>query len=447
MFARVCAIGLCCIVIATLSGCGGDTTAPRAPAATAIGLASGVIGDSDFEIQFDNAGDPNAPFEGPFILRGTNLYYDDAIGALVVDFTIRNGGTGTYPLPVTMTFTRLLPDGVTVLNPDNDEHGPGAMIEFHFTNRDLVWSPGEESQPRTVQFGVDENVAVAFTSRLDIGIPPEAGTISGIVYMDGNLNGEHDPAELGLPRMHLTLEHNGATPDIVVQRWEAITDLEGRFEFAGLRAGHYTLTEEVYAGVEPTTPTVMHILLSEQNGEVTDFTEADFGCIVPSDFYWFRRGDFVRVKGIFGDFPFGIFATETEHTRCTLPFRDCDPADPGCPCYSDEAMFRGPVTRLPVDDRPVIEVMGVPVWVAEFGSEHVDYTIDPEDLVVGDMIETELMFFLDGSAGAKTLHEWTGDHVEVHGTVEWSFTGHSEAPPEIRVLGVRVFHPEPAPLE
>jgi hypothetical protein len=430
-----------------LPGCSGDTTAPERLGETTTGVASGVIGDTNFEIKFANAGDPNAPFEGPFVLRGTNLHYDDAIGALVVDFTVLNDGDGTYPLPVTLTFTRLLPSGVTVLNPDNDEHGPGAMIQFHFTNRDLVWSPGEESQPRTTEFGVDENVAVAFTARLDIGTPPEGGTISGIVYADGNLNGEYDSWEKGLPRIHLLLEQDGPAPDAIVQRWEAITNLEGRFEFKGLRAGLYTLTEEVPAGVEPTTPTVMHILLDEQNGEVTDFTEADFGNIIPHDYFWFRLGDYVRVKGIFGDIPYHVFATETEHTRCLLPFRDCDPSDPDCPCYSHEAMFRGPVTKLPGDDRPVIEVMGVPVWVAQFGSEHVDYSIDPKNLEVGDMVETELSFFIDGSATAKTLHEWTGEHVEVHGTVQWSFLGHSEALPEIRVHGVRIFHPEPAPLE
>jgi hypothetical protein len=110
-------------------------------------------------------------------------------------------------------------------------------------------------------------------------------------------------------------------------------------------------------------------------------------------------------------------------------------------------MFRGPVTKLPGDDRPVIEVMGVPVWVAPFGSEHVDYSIDPKDLEVGDMVETKLGFAIDGSAMAETLHEWAGDHVEVHGGVAWSFTGHSEAPPEIRVYGVRIIRPEPAPFE
>ncbi len=446
MSAKLRLLCLCILVAIFLTGCGEDVAPPQTQTVPATGVASGTIGGSDFEIVFADAGDPNAPYSGPFTLRGTNVNYDETLGALLADLTIRNDTDQSYPLPVTLTFTRLLPGGVTVLNPDNDEHGAGAVIEFHFTNRDVIWGPGEESVPRTVQFSVEPDVAVAFTARLGIGEAPQGGTIAGVVYMDVNRNGERDSSEDGVPRQKLTLVHTGLSPATVIQVWETTTNVEGYFEFNDLRAGSYTLTKDTPTGVENTTPSVMYVLLTERGGAVTDFLEAEFGCIIPHEFYWFRRGDFVRVKGIFGDIPFHIFATETAHTRCWPPFRDCEPADPDCPCFKYEAMLRGPVTRLPSDDRPVIEVMGVPVWIAPAGAPNVDYSIDPETLEVGDQVETELDYGFDGSLIARTLHEWTGEKSEVHGTVESSFMGHSEAPPEITVLGVRIFYPEPAPL-
>ena len=432
---RIRAFSFCCLVFAMLPGCSGDTTTPENPVPAATGVASGVIGDSDFEIRFADAGSPNAPYEGPFVLRGTNLHYDADAGVLVVDLTVRNDSDDDLPLPVTLTFTRLLPDGVTVENPDNDEHGAGAMIVFHFTDRDVVWSPGEESQPRTVEFGVDEGVSIGFTVRLDVGTPPSGGAISGVVFFDGNRNGEQEASEPGLASMQLELVHDGPSPETVVQMWRALTDESGHFEFPGLRAGSYTLTKTVFRGTEPTTPTVLHILLTESDGVVGSFDEADFGCIVPPDFYWIRPGDYVRVKGTFYEIPYRIFGEGTELVRCRPPFVDCEPVDPDCPCSGGVQMLRGPVTNLPEDGYNAIEVMGLPMWVAVFGSDEVDYSIDPKSLEVGDLVETEIWFAIDGTAIARTLHEWTGDHVEVHGTVRTSFRGHSEALPQIMLFG------------
>ena len=45
----------------------------------------------------------------------------------------------------------------------------GAAIVFHFANDDGLWTPGEESLARTVEFGVTKGTAIAFIARLDLG--------------------------------------------------------------------------------------------------------------------------------------------------------------------------------------------------------------------------------------------------------------------------------------
>ena len=49
---------------------------------------------------------------------------------------------------------QLLPPEITVLDADNGENGVGASYRFTFANDDAMWTPGEESLPRTVRFVV-----------------------------------------------------------------------------------------------------------------------------------------------------------------------------------------------------------------------------------------------------------------------------------------------------
>ena len=114
------------------------------------GLVQGGInpGDASFEIVIPTAGTAQNPLTGPFILRGDDIHYDNGIGALMVDLTIQNTSPNSYPLPITLELITLLPPNTTILNPSNGIHGPGAMIQFEFVNRDLEWTPGETSLPR-----------------------------------------------------------------------------------------------------------------------------------------------------------------------------------------------------------------------------------------------------------------------------------------------------------
>jgi len=161
-------------VMSVAVGCSEDSTAPVDTQST-TGLLEGEIGSADFEISVNATGDSRRRFEGPFVLRGSNLHYVDSLQALSVDLTITNRGRVSQPEPIGLTFLKLYPDGVTVLNPDNGVSGNGAAIVFMFTNVDAFWTPGERSLPRTVQFAVDPGVSIGFIRASTSARPPGAG--------------------------------------------------------------------------------------------------------------------------------------------------------------------------------------------------------------------------------------------------------------------------------
>ena len=179
-----------------LAGCSENspTQAPAGGNESATGVFHVDLGDApaDFEIVSTKNGDPENPIHGPFAILGRNIRYDTEINALVMDLSVKNLGDDTFDEPVVLTFLSLLPEGVTVLNPDNEENGPGAAIEFQFENDDNMWTPGEESFGREVQFGVDQGVSIGFVARLDMGGGDDVlGSIGGMVWNDENGDGIH----------------------------------------------------------------------------------------------------------------------------------------------------------------------------------------------------------------------------------------------------------------
>ena len=287
------------LALALAAGCGDDGTQP--PPDTGDGLIHGQIGDADFEYAIEAAGSATDPLEGPFILRGSNLHYDDELGALVVDLTVTNAGGFPHHEPIGLTFIHLMPANVTVLNPDNGVHGDGAAIVFHFTNDDGVWTPGETSFPRTVQFGVAKGVSIGFVARLDIGEPIDGGTIAGRVWNDADKDGVMDEGEPGLPGVRVYLGEFSEDEDSTATRefWITETGRDGHYAFDRLRAGAYVVSDApATMWYTPTTPTEIHVLLTEVDGEVGDFLEAHFG-LVPQFDPPFGVGTRVIIEGRF----------------------------------------------------------------------------------------------------------------------------------------------------
>ncbi|HEX5132868.1 MAG TPA: SdrD B-like domain-containing protein [Candidatus Krumholzibacteria bacterium] len=411
---------------AMLTACGNDSVKPAdSPSATQV---QGEIGQTDFELTFPYGDDHSRLLEGPFVLRGTALHYDSLAQALTVDLTITNRGAVAHPEPVGLTFVRLFPAGVTVLNPDNDIHGDGAAIVFQFANDDGVWTPRETSLPRTVQFGVERGQAVGFIGQINIAAPTHpGGSISGRVWNDTNKDGVMDAGEPGLPGVPLTLRSIGGEPGREAQIWSTRTAPDGNYRFDGLRAGAYIVSKALATvAFFPTTPTEITVLLSATDDGVSSFTGANFGC-VPNDVPPpLPVGAYVEVTGTYLPEPDRIVAREIWIRFCSDPADSA--ASDGIRC--NQGRLRGPVTLIGITAWQ-FAVMGA--WVVE------DATVPPMISVgIGDRVD--VLVHRAGNALpliADDIQKWDGEHEQVHGRVEGSEVGPNGVL-RVRVLDVLV---------
>ena len=396
--------------LTTALGCSDDSTAP-APPSTSTGLLEGQIGDADFQITLGaTAGDRNhRRCEGPFVLRGFNLHYVDSLSALVVDLTVTNNSQFPYNEPVGLTFVKLLPEGVTVLNPDNGINGEGAAIVFAFANDDAKWTPGETSLPRTVEFGVEKGKAVAFVARLDIGPPIDGGTIAGLVWNDADKDGEIDSLEVGVPGQRIVLRSISDDEDTTVTdtRRATRTDRHGLYAFNRLPAGVYLVTKLPNDFTTPTTATEITVLLTESDGDVSDFTDANFGCVVerPNPF---PLGAFAEVNGTYLTDPDRVAAQGIDLERCgPHVLGGDDGSDDEVDC--SKGKLRGPVTAVD-DEGGAFAVMGTSV-----SFDQATFAIDVE---VGQRLDVRVHRADDGSLVVDDIKEWHSEKEQVHGRIQ-----------------------------
>ena len=261
-------IGFLILLLAAV-GCSEDPVTPPAGDAASVRVDLDPEG-ADFTIKLEAVSTPDSLVRGPFFLRGYDLHYDDQVGALVVDLTITNNSPATFLDPVSITFFRIIPEGTVILNSTSGS----PTFEFQFANDDLWWTPGEESLPLTVMFGVDPGVSVAFNAQIRVGGVQDEGRISGRVWHDMNRNGFMDPDEPGLPGVPIALDDGG--PQEILHM--AFTDRLGHYEFRNLEAGTY----EVRVHMPPlemfsTTPSATHVLLARSDGGVGSIADVDFG--------------------------------------------------------------------------------------------------------------------------------------------------------------------------
>jgi len=98
--------------------------------------------------------------------------------------------------------------------------------------------------------------------------------VSGYKWNDTNADGDWDQGELGIQSWKITLSDGQ-------QNWHTWTDPSGYYEFAGLEAGTYSLTEETRAGWTNTTPMVVNgiVATSGLNSQNHNFGNFQLGKI------------------------------------------------------------------------------------------------------------------------------------------------------------------------
>lgn len=147
---------------------------------------------------------------------------------------------------------RLRPGSYLILEVEPD----GYEQSFPNTNREIVF-------PRNLGHSVDV-AAGRITDDVNFGnqpIPP-TGTIHGVKWLDLNRNGVRERIEPGLAGVVIYLDINGnAQLDRNEPRVRSskdnpntVVDEAGRYEFAGLRAGRYTVREVVPEGFSQSFP-------------------------------------------------------------------------------------------------------------------------------------------------------------------------------------------------
>jgi hypothetical protein len=273
-----------------------------------------------------------------------------------------------------------------------------------------MWTPGEESLPRTVEFGVDKGEAIAFVARIDIGTPVVGGSISGRVWNDANKDGTLQNTESGFPNIAVYLDRftdNGAHNPLLRV---ATTDADGNYTFDNLAAGGYVVDiAPSTVTIFPTTPTEIHVLLTETATGVSSYKGANFGG-VPQDTLPPPPGTGKHVDAT------GKFVVPDKFSAASANVFNCPDSVPGPlvtdPPISEDCVggrVRGSVTEI-TPERNAFRVMAT--WaIATNGL--------PAELKVGDRVDVHVHQGPGPLAWvADSIAPWTGDSDEIIGRID-----------------------------
>jgi hypothetical protein len=214
------------------------------------------------------------------------------------------------------------------------------------------------------------------------------------------------------------------------------------YRFGGLRAGLYHVAKAPNPRLVPTTPTEIHVILVEEDGVVSEFLGANFGC-VPADMPFVEIGDWVEAAGKYqlrdkNDEPPRLLAR-------LIKVKDCDPR-PSFEAIDDECSdlpveLRGPVTQINRDQR-MLQVMDTWMHVPDDTtriSMEVFKMLRLEDIEIGDRVRAEV----DPPRGAlgpvaRELSWWNEDADMVLGFVRGIIVRPENTPVALMVLDTRI---------
>jgi hypothetical protein len=256
------------LAVASVMGCGEDPAAPGSMDDTEVvpGVVEVRPTMTQFEVPMvDGAGG------GGFLLRGGNIRYEE--GAFLLDLAVVNRTPDTYSEPVRLTFDGFNPDDILVNNPDNGEHGVGAMIAFDFANDDGLWTPDESSLARTVSFDAESGVTFAFSAAISTGDPIAGSKIGGVIWVDTNENGAFDEDEHAAPGVRVDLLGSG-------DRRETHSGPDGLYRFEELAPGVYTVRVVDRPDFSDSTPLEVHVVIPSGGLELL---QIDFGITRPAE--------------------------------------------------------------------------------------------------------------------------------------------------------------------
>lgn len=434
----------CLVAAGLLVGCSSDTpTDPQAGSDWLKAVIAGEIeaGATAFEV---SAPAPGEPSPGSFLIRGSDLRYEADPGLLVADIVLVNDSSSDFPGPARLVFLQLLPQGVTVFNPDNADSAlaAGALFEFAFAGDDTLWRAGATTEPRTVQFQVAAGTSIGFVARILVGDEPTGGAIGGLVWHDRDRDGLRDEGEAGVGDVDLFLRAGGE-PDAGAVLLTTRTDPDGAYRFAPLAAGHYAVLLAPEDGLVPTTAPAMEVLLVEYEGQVMDFLQADFG-VAPADTdTCLVVGACVVAKGGYLPEPDRVAAEILN--LCGRP-DDCEGEDVGDDDGQEgEGMcwgrLSGPITGLDAE-RNAVAVMGT--WVELPAADWAKHGLDG-DLELGRRVRVNVELVTDPDGDrvvACRLHRWDGSGDRVRGLVQEVVRDEAGAVVGVRVLDTLVTVPD-----
>ena len=186
-------------------------------------------------------------------------------------------------------------------------------------------------------------------------------------------------------------------------------------------------------GFFPTTPTEIHVLLTETNGDVSSYHGANFGgipAVLPPPP---GIGEHIHAAGKFSP-PDAFAAADVKHLDCpddTIPSPYGMIPDPECM----GGRLRGTVTEA-APERNAFRVMAT--WVLA------DPSMVPPDMHVGMRLDVHVHVAPGPVAGwvADSIGPWAGDHDEIVGRVDAIISDPNDYP-RLRVLDTWVIVPRP----